>query len=144
MMTTPYHLEIEDLHKFFVDWFCATLPQTKEAFHRFSGVMAAEMHMTTPDGQKLSNEQLIKDLWQAYGHRHMQRDYFRIWIENIQIQSESSTDATVSYEEWQQIDDKGTQTRRQSSVLFRRRKDTPNGLEWVKVHETWLKDLPKK
>ena len=54
-MNLAYHTEIVELHQFFVDWFCGTLPQTEATFHRFSGVMADEMHIISPDGQILAS-----------------------------------------------------------------------------------------
>jgi hypothetical protein len=44
----------------------------------------------------------------------------------------------VTYEEWQHLS--GTASGRISSAWFRARSDTPHGVEWLHVHETWLPD----
>ena len=136
-MRTNYQAEIEDLHQFFVDWFSGSLPQTDAAFHRFSNVMATDMHIVSPDGQIQNRDQLIEGLWQAHGCRKGDHPSFRIWIENVRVRSSLNSAILATYEEWQAI--KGDQTRRLSTVLFREKEETPNGLEWIHVHETWLK-----
>jgi hypothetical protein len=43
-----------------------------------------------------------------------------------------------TYEEWQEVGEE--RTGRVASVLFRRAPETPNGVEWVHLHETWLSE----
>jgi hypothetical protein len=44
----------------------------------------------------------------------------------------------ATYEEWQVIE--GETRGRLSTALFRNREGTPNGIEWVHLHETWMSD----
>ena len=62
----------------------------------------------------------------------------RIWIENFEVRAVVGDVAVVSYEEWQEI--AGQPRGRISSGVFRVRAGTPNGVEWLHLHETWLTD----
>ena len=71
------------------------------------------------------------------GYRH--RDNCKIWIENTQLRQQHGDLLIVSYEEWQTID--AITTSRTSTVVFRDDDTQPNGLIWLYVHESGLKDV---
>ena len=68
---------------------------------------------------------------------HGTRPGARIWTTNVQLHQQNGDLTLLSYQEWQVI--AGVQTRRQSSVLFGARASAPNGIEWLHLHETWLR-----
>lgn len=136
MAEALYQREIVELHAFFVEWFSSHLTQTEADFARFSQVMADEMHFITPDGQVQNRQQLLAGLWQAHGSQAQGKSPGRIWIENVTLRYAFGHQALLTYEEWQEVGDKTTA--RYSSVLFGSKLQTPNGLEWLHVHETWL------
>ena len=63
---------------------------------------------------------------------------FRVEVRNFRHRRTEGALCLVTYQEWQHLS--GTATGRLSSAWFRARSDTPHGVEWLHVHETWLPD----
>ena len=85
--------------------------------------------------QQFRNE-LRQRLGNAYGIWSQREPAGRIWIENISARPIAGGQALVVYEEWQ---DSGDGPRgRLSTALLKTQENSPNGLEWLHVHETWL------
>ena len=124
--------EIVELHQFFQDWFTGVLLADDAAFARFSQVLGDTFIIISPDGRALSRNPLLESLRGMHGAHKGQR----IWIENVQLRHQADNLALVTYEEWQEVAE--NKTGRLSTVLFQVKPDTPNGLEWLHVHETWL------
>ena len=124
--------EITQLHRFFVDWYLGNSPVHKEQFVRFTSVLAEGFTLITPKGISLDRQTIIETIRKSYNSR----EDFRIWIENIGIRLQVNDMVLATYEEWQE--DQEEITSRISSVLFRERSGTPNGLIWLHVHETWI------
>lgn len=128
---SPWEREINELHEFFEGWLGGDLKPTAEEFQRLETVLADGFTLITPDGQCLERDPLLKSLRDAAGTRPQ----LRIRIEEPQLRQAGASLLVASYQEWQQ---EGRETRgRLSTVVFRRRKALPNGLEWTHVHETW-------
>lgn len=131
--------EIVELHRFFAGWLTGRLERSDKAFARFEGVLAPSFVHVGPNGARTSGADLCQGLRSAYG-QHV-RDGFEIRIENVQAQPLAGGYVVATYEEWQRT--KQAKPRgRISSVLFKVRAGTPNGLEWLHVHETWLSTVP--
>jgi hypothetical protein len=128
--------EVVQLHQFFQDWFNATLPPTTEEFERFSSVMAEKFVIISPNGELTERDELLERLQDAHGIWHEMSRPGRIWIENLQVRHQVGDQILVLYEEWQEIE--GESRGRLSTALFRRCEGTPNGIEWLHVHEVWL------
>ena len=128
--------EVDELHRFFVDWMTGTLPRTQEAYARFTGVMADHMVIISPRGVLTEREPLIEELEAAHGAHAGPTNDFGIRIENYRCHRTEGDLCLVTYEEWQQRS--GATTGRLGTALFRRRAGTPNGVEWLHVHETWI------
>ncbi len=138
-METACRQEVLDLHQFFQDWFRGELPQTDEAFDRFSGVMDDSFHIVSPGGRKTAIEPLRAGLRSAFGSwrpASVESEGSRIWIENTQFQALNEDLSLVTYEEWQK--NEGPAKGRLSTAVFRRDPEAPNGVRWLHVHETWL------
>jgi len=130
--------EVVQLHRFFQDWFNGTLPSTEDEFRRFDSVMAEGFVIISPSGEMTERAELLERLLAVHGiWREMSRPG-RIWIENLQVRHQVGDQVLVLYEEWQEIE--GESRGRLSTALFRRREGTPNGVEWMHVHEVWLPD----
>ena len=123
--------EVEELHQFFQDWFSGSLPKTDDAFARFADTLNASFSIVGPDGKITQHADLLKGLHAAHN-----AGAFKIWIENAVARQLNADLWMVLYEEWQVRNEE--QTVRQSTVLFGRNPKTPNGVEWLHVHETWL------
>lgn len=126
--------EVVDLHQFFQDWFNGTLPDTADAFERFSGVMAPSFSMVTPAGNTVAIESLNTGLRSA--HDRWKQAPGKIWVKNVRTVYTEGELVLISYEEWQEAN--GETKVRQSTVLFRAKPGLPNDVEWLHVHETWM------
>ena len=125
--------EVVELHEFFQQWFTGESPQMKEAFDRFASVLAGDFHIISPDGRIMQRDPILEAVRAAYGSGPVE-----IWIKNHVHRLTICDVALVTYEEWQT---KGDETRgRLSSALLRVKPGTPNDLQWLHVHETWLQD----
>ena len=137
---SPRKNEIASLHKFFVQWFKAEIPQTEEMFEtNFTQKISKSSPpfiLISPSGRKSSFDQLTSDLYKAYGCRKDEKDTYTIWIENVTEVELGNGLFLMEYEE-HQIVDKTKHTKRLSTALLR---ELENGdtLEWVRVHETWM------
>ena len=128
--------EVVELHRFFQDWFNGVLPPTEEAFRRFDSVMAERFMIISPEGVPAEREELVDRLRQAHGIWRQTGQPGRIWIENLRVRHQVGQQAMVLYEEWQEIE--GESRGRLSTAVLQRRDHTPNGVEWLHVHEVWL------
>ena len=126
--------EVEELHRFFEEWFAGTVEPTGKGLQRFTAVLAEEFELISPDGRQTGRGALIGRIRKAHG-THRDRGLRNV-VEAIRVRAVGPALYLVHYEEWQQRD--GCSRGRLSSALLRERADTPNGLEWVHVQETWL------
>ncbi len=131
-MKQAIHREIEVLHKFFVDWFLGQLPD--DAFDRIPRVMGEGFVLISPSGVRTERGPLLNELKAAKGGRT--GTGFRIWIEGYTAQDLGHGLWLAEYEEHQQVGDKTTA--RLSTAVFREEPEAPEGVVWLRVHETWL------
>ncbi|WP_136601853.1 DUF4440 domain-containing protein [Salinigranum halophilum] len=126
--------EVDDLHAFFELWFVGELPQRREELARFADVLAEDFRMIQPSGLTRTREGITTDVFDAHGARS------DVTIETSPFEPRHVGRETClgTYEEWQSMGD--DRTGRLATVLFRRAAETPNGVEWVHLHETWLED----
>jgi len=137
-MTDIYTKEITELHQFFEDWFSAKLDKTQTKFARFADTVSEGFVLISPAGTLTHRTPLLEGLYEAHGNQPNSR----LWIENVQVRYQDGDITLVIYEEWQDID--GKITARHSSALFKTQVDTPNGIAWLHVHETWLPEYQPK
>jgi hypothetical protein len=129
--------EIDDLHRFFQEWFLGERPGTDAEFARVEQALEDSFALVSPNGTLLEREALLDRLKSSHGKRA--GESFRIWVRAVRLRDEIGPRLLVSYEEWQETDD-GV-TARQSTAWFA---VTPGEtvererLRWVHVHETWL------
>jgi hypothetical protein len=133
-MSANFENEIVQLHQFFQDWYNNTLAPTDENFTRVTQVLGREFFIIFPDGKIIDRQSLIASLRRA----HNSHTSMRIRIKNVQIRQRVNNLILATYEEWQETEGQTT-TARLSSVLFQEALSTPNGLQWLHVHETWIK-----
>ena len=129
--------EVLELHAFFDGWFNGTLEATDESFARFESVMADTFVLLTPEGRIAERPALIQGIRDAHGRWEGHDPASRTWIDKVRLHREEGDVAIVTYEEWQEI--AGKTDARLSTVVFRQQEGAPNGLEWLHVHETWLR-----
>jgi len=124
--------EIRQLHQFFEGWLSGSLPNTQESFSRLENSLANAFTMISPQAQLLQRNALLRRLHQAHGSCPQ----LTISITNVRIGSCTDEIALATYEEWQ--NDATARKGRLSTVVFLKKSDAHNGLQWLHVHETWL------
>ena len=130
-MYPDWQAEIVELHAFFTAWLAGELPNTDEVFARCSGTMAPGCTMISPGGHLVEREALLAQLRAMHGTR----PGLRIWIEQPRLRHALGDALLVTYEEWQERE--GVITSRHSTALFVPAPDTPHGVAWAHIHETW-------
>jgi len=128
--------EIRELHAFFQAWFRADLPRTDAAFDRFRDALAPGFEIVTPDGTTHDREAILALVWDG----HAADAEARVWIENPALHFNEGAVLVASYDELQQVS--GGSSARRSTVVFRADEAAPNGLRWLRVHETALPEQP--
>ncbi len=126
-------LEAEELQQFFQDWTTGALDAEKVDMERFASVAADTFILISPSGRKTGRQALIDGMLPTHGKAPADA---RIWIESFELRWQAEGVAVVTYEHWQEVG--GQQRGRLTTTVFRDREDTPNGVEWLHVHETWL------
>jgi len=125
--------EVLELHRFFERWYLGEPDPHGEDFSRLSDVLTEDFRMVNPDGEVVARSELLTGLRRNHGTRS---DDFQIRVENVSYRMVGRTAAAVTYEEWHE---EGGRTRgRVSTAILREHSSTPNGVEWLHVHETWL------
>lgn len=128
--------EVGELHEFFQGWFNGVLEDSGEAFGRMADVMGEGFELIGPDGRRRGREVLLGDVRGAHGMARGESPPMRIRIEELRGRPLADDLYLVTYEEWQAR--RGQERGRLSTAVFRRREGTPNGVEWLHVHEVWL------
>ena len=128
--------EVRGFHAFLRDWLVGAVPRTAETFARFSGVMGEGLEVIGPRGGVTGREALVSEFEGLHGQLAAEADAFEIWIENFRCRWAVGDHALVTYQEWHRR--QGAESARLSTALFRRAEETPSGVEWLHVHETWL------
>ena len=124
--------EIGELHAFFEQWLAGKLPETADAFARVEAVLAPDFTLVAPSGQETDRATIavrLRGLWNT-------RPRVRIWIEQFRLLLDAPPLLVARYEEWQE--GSAGNTRRISTAVFRAAPTAPNGVQWVRVHETWI------
>jgi hypothetical protein len=130
--------EVVGLHGFLVDWMTGALPRSAATFARLADVLADGFALISPRGVMTERRPLLRELEAAYAIHCADEVPFNIEVRKFRLRYTQGTLCLVTYEEWQQL--AGAATGRLSSAWFRARSDTPHGVEWLHVHETWLPD----
>ena len=124
--------EIEELHAFFVEWYGGDLEA--DAFSRMDRAIASGFELVAPDGERLGREATLE--WVRGSRGKYAGEAFNIEIRDVECIERFDEHALVRYEEWQTLS--GEETGRISTALFRDEPDTPGGVVWVDLQETWL------
>lgn len=127
-------VEIARLHRFFIDWFNGIVPKTEADFKSFTSATSADFQLIPPSGELIPINALAQSLYEM----HNKRPRLDIQVKNMQIQHKLGDYYLATYEEWQLEKGDEAWRGRVSTALLSRDPDTPAGLKWHHVHETWL------
>ena len=126
---TQCRREIERLHDAFVGLYTGRMSD----FSRVDTALAADFEMVTPDGTTLEREavlSMVHERVDSYAPGE-----FTIEIRNVTLVAADRDLTVCRYEEWQTTPD--GENGRVSTAVFQPKPDTPGGLSWQSVHETW-------
>ena len=127
--------EVHDLHEFFAAWYRGE----PVSFDRVEQALAPDFEMIAPDGRRLDRAAVLSSVREGRDARG--DEGFEIEIRAVEPVAVAGEHAVLRYEEWQTAD--ADTDGRISTAVFRSASRTPNGVEWVTVHETRL-DPPRE
>lgn len=135
------HSEVHDLHRFFAEWLSGRVPFSGHRLRRVEDVLHPDFEMITPSGGLQDRTSLLEALRKGHGGRATIPD-FTIRVDGYRGRPLTDGLHLVRYREWQT---EGTRFRgRLSSALFQQAPDTPNGVQWLHLHEVWLPEGVEK
>ena len=120
--------EIEELHDVFEAYFLGTI----DTLERVEQVLADDFTIVGPDGIESSRAMTMQALRAAHGYTSS----LRITVTDAALVAETSDSLVARYIENHQLSDRTNH--RLSTVVFTSHATAPNGLQWRRVHETWL------
>ena len=124
--------EIVDLHVQFEQYFRGEI----DSLDRVAATMADGFTIVDPRGGEHDRAATLAAIGSGFG-----RDpELAITTVDHRLLLETDEVVVAGYVEQQEVG--GKTTRRLSTVVFRREADTPNGVVWVRVHETWEPGSP--
>ena len=138
MSETLTHLairEVVELHDFFRAWLREANGSALDP-GRFERSLAPEFRLVGPDGQVRSREAIVGWLHAMRGGRGAD---FEMGVSDFHPVWEQGDAILLEYVETQYLQGKTTQ--RHSTALLKRAADTPAGIAWVHLQETWLQTV---
>jgi hypothetical protein len=123
---------------FFTDWFTGAVENTDANFGRVADVLAPDFVLVSPRGRVFDRDGILAQIREAHAGRDA--GAFRIWTDEFALRFSEGPLSIATYREWQ--DTGREQTCRMSTVVLRKHPTTPNRVEWVHLHETWLPAAP--
>ncbi len=123
----PWEAEVRELHEFFQAYF---LGETS-SLDRADQALAADFMIVGPDGNESDRDTTMATL--RAGHDHTTS--LVITTSDHVLHQETADMVVASYVEHHQLSDR--MNARRSTVVFRKLASGPNGLQWLRVHETW-------
>ena len=123
-----WQIEIEELHDIFEAYFLGKL----DSLERVEAALAATFTIVGPHGIESTRADTMLALRAGHGHTSS----LRITISDPVLLLETPDIVMARYIENHQLADRTNH--RLSTVVFTRSESAPNGLQWCRVHETWL------
>ena len=120
--------EIVELHEFFEGYFLGT----RSDLERVDAALAHDFTMAGPDGSLAGRAATLSAI-RSGANTHQE---LRILVTQSRLIAESAELVVAEYIETHELP--SVDNHRRSTVTFRRDPEGPNGLRWVRVHETWL------
>ena len=122
--------EIDELHAFFEAYFLGT----NHSMDRVEQALAPDFTMVGAHGVTSDRAATVAAISDGHGHTQS----LRIVCSEHRLLAETDELVVAAYVESHELAERSNH--RQSTVIFRRDAAAPNGLLWVRVHETWLTD----
>lgn len=137
MTITPnIEKEIVELHQFFEDSHNGRLPKSMETMDRYASVTVPDFYVATVDGRIVPREECIAGVLGRNGTLAG----LRMWIEKVVVRQQQGDIFIATYQEWGQ-EVSGRRTMFTSTAVFQRDDSKPNGVVWLLIHESGLKEF---
>lgn len=127
--------EVERMHQAIEGWTTGSAPETEQSFQQFASALAPGFMIINPDGLAEDRETIVSRFHGLYGARAGRA--FRIEIREASLHQDSADATLITYREhWFE----GTNERSViiATALLAPEPETPAGLAWHHLHETWL------
>lgn len=124
-----WETEVVELHEYFENYLNGKIPADQTS--RMHEVLADAFTIVDPSGAISDKASTIG----AISGQHGQLAGLKMWITDLELIAEAGDLVVGRYVEHQEFG--GDRNRRLSSVVFRAASQTPNGLQWTALHETW-------
>ena len=124
--------EIIDIEEFFEGWISGRLDSSDETFARFSGLLAPAFNIVGPTCILLTRIELLEYMRNQHGTDPQTSR----WVENPRVAHDVAGLVVVVFDEWQIRD--GVLKASTISVVATTKRDDPDGIQWVHIHETPL------
>lgn len=130
--------EIVELHRFFQAWLRGEIDPDGDGFSRLGDALAVDFHRVSADGAIAGRSEVLAEVREGHGSKPPD---FAIRAEGFRFRAGSRRLAVVTYEEWHEPGGPHAApgAGRISTAVFQDRADAPNGVEWVHLHETFLR-----
>lgn len=125
---SDWRREIDELHAFFEGYF---LGETSSVA-RVDAVLGAAFTMVGPDGVVSDRATTMRAIETGHGHTA----HLKIRCSQHELIYESSDVIVATYVESHDLADRTNH--RRTTVVFGYDPQAPNGLSWLRAHETWL------
>jgi hypothetical protein len=136
MNDNPYYQELTDFRRTLQDWFSGATPAADEdeVFARVLQISPDDAVYVRQDGRLFQG---TREYLNSFRDAHGDIPGLKMWVEDFRLHWESDDLALVTFEEWGQVGD-SEPGGLLSTVVFRKNRDTPFGVEWLHYHETAL------
>jgi len=124
---TGWSEEITELHEFFEDLFNGVV----DSLDRAEAALAADFTIVGPDGAESDRAATMAMLEAAQNSRQLDMS-----TTDHRLVHHSDDVIIASYVERHHIPERDT--RRLSTAVFVPDEEAPNGVRWLRVHETWI------
>lgn len=124
-----WETEINELHEFFEAYFLGT---SDKSLDRMEKALAPEFTMCGPSGEESDRKATLKAVKQGFAHTMS----LRIEIAEAELLFDDASILIAAYNEIHHLADRSNY--RRATVVFRHDPDGPNGLRWLRVHESWI------
>ena len=134
-MEEQFENEVRAFHRYLADWFTGAMPRTPDDYANLTETLADGFVLISPRGELMERENMAGALESAHGA--FADKGFRVEIENCRVRHRAGDQILGTYEARQSVGD--DEEIRLCTAVFRGNDAARNGLDWLHLHETWLK-----
>lgn len=127
--------EVIEFNLFLEMWLNGHIQNNDKTYQRVMGVIAKGATMVYPWGKESNLKEALDLIREKHGL--MKEKAFMTWIDNIEEKKLAEGVYLVTWESWEKFNGGEHKGHYATAILVSKEK-TPNGLEWLRVHETTM------